>query len=49
MSSQSRREALRELLDAHIKKHGEFSEEELAEAGDALRHGRREDCDERDS
>jgi len=31
-----RREDLRELLDEHIKEHGEFSAEELAEARDAL-------------
>ena len=33
---QMRREDLRELLDAHIEKHGEFSAEEMAEAREAL-------------
>ncbi|THV27602.1 hypothetical protein [Glycomyces paridis] len=33
---QMRREDLRELLDDHIERHGEFSAGELAEAHDAL-------------
>lgn len=33
---QMRREDLRELIDAHIEEHGEFTPEELSDAHDAL-------------